>query len=116
MSDLSKYVSVAPARLSDGVAAGATSAILSAIEDIYGNTLAMSDFGTYGYWVANPGKSNQQQGVFTGISGSTISGVSWTTAKAPYTQTSGFKAALAAGTRIIISNTPAFYDTFANKE
>jgi hypothetical protein len=115
MADNRKYASVLPARLQDGVAVGATTANLSAIEDIYGNALTMSDFGAYGYITVDP-TGTREQCVFTGISSNQLTGISTVIAKSPYTQTSGFAFAHAAGVRVIVSNTPAFYDNFTNKE
>jgi len=116
MSDTNLYTAVKPTTASASSAIGATSTTVAAIQDRLGNTLTMTDFGTKGYGVISPGKDKEEQFTFTGISSTTISGISWVTMKAPYTETSGFAKAHAAGEKIILAtNGPEFYHTFVNK-
>lgn len=116
MADNALYVAVAPTRSSAPISSGATSMTVAAIKDRLGNTLTMADFGSKGYGVISPGKDKEESFVFTGISGSTVSGISWVTMKSPYTETSGFNEAHAAGETVILyTNSPAFYNSFLNK-
>lgn len=116
MADLNLYVAVKPTTASAAAAIGATSMTVAAVQDRLGNTLTMADFGTKGRGVISPGKDKEEQFTFTGISSTTISGISWVTMKSPYTETSGFAKAHAAGEKVILStNGPEFYDTFLNK-
>jgi len=116
MADLNLYVASKPTTTSASTAIGATSMTVAAVQDRLGNTLTMADFGTKGRGVISPGKTKEEQFTFTGISSTTISGIKWVTMKSPYTETSGFAKAHAAGERVILStNGPEFYDTFLNK-
>lgn len=116
MADTNLYVASKPTTASASTAIGATSMTVAAVQDRLGNTLTMADFGTKGRGVISPGKTKEEQFTFTGISSNTISGISWVTMKSPYTETSGFAKAHAAGERVILStNGPEFYDTFLNK-
>lgn len=116
--DNKQYIQIRPTTLSTGVSAGGTSMVVAAIQDLYKNTLTMSDFGDTGYFTMEPGgKTNSESGIFTGISSTTISGISWTLAKAPYTAASGFKNPHAAGVRVLLfTNTAAFFDNLVNKD
>lgn len=116
MADNRLYPAVSPTRLSASVAAAATSMTVAAVKDRLDNTLTMTDFGSKGFGVIEPGGSKEEHFVFTGISSTTISGISWVTMKSPYTETSGFNEAHAAGVRVILyTNSPAFYNDFTNK-
>lgn len=99
---------------------GATTVNLTSMTDIYGNILTMSNFGTTGYFTAEPDTTNEEGGTFTGITANangtyTLTGVKTILAKSPYTQTSGLIRAHAGGTKIVITDNVAFWNTFANK-
>lgn len=115
MSDLRKYPAVKTTRASTGKSVGATTLDVAAIQDRLGNTLTMTNFGSKGFGVVSPGRSNERQFVFTGISGSQITGISEVTMTDPYTETSGWSRAIVAGEEVVLmTNSPAFYNEFAN--
>lgn len=103
-----------------GSIVGATSITLTTFTDIYGNTLTMSDFGDLGYITFEPDTTNQEFATFTGVTANanttfTLTGVKTVLAKSPYTQTSGLTRSHSGGTKVVISDSPAFWDTFVNK-
>lgn len=103
-----------------GSIVGATSITLTTFTDIYGDTLTMSDFGDLGYITFEPDTTNQEFATFTGVTANanttfTLTGVKTALAKSPYTQTSGLTRSHSGGTKVVISDSPAFWDTFANK-
>lgn len=104
-----------------GVIIGATSITFTSFSDIYGNVLTMSDFSAKGYGTLEPDTSNEEAFTFTGVTPNangtyTATGVSSCLAKSPYTETSGLVRAHAGGTKAVISDTVAFWNTFANKQ
>lgn len=116
MTDTRKYCAVKTTRLSSALAVGATSIVVAEVKDREGNTLAMTDFGTKAWGVIDPGSTNEEMFSFTGISSTTLSGVSTVLMKTPYTETSGLTKAHAAGVKIVIqTNAPAFYNESANR-
>ena len=103
-----------------GVIVGATSIALTTLTDIYGNTLTMADFGTKGYGTLEPDTTNEEAFTFTGVVANangtyTLTGVKTALAKSPYTETSGLVRAHAGGTKVVITDNVAFWNTFANK-
>lgn len=109
------YVASKNTRLSASAAAGATSFTVSSLKDREDSTLTMASFGTKGYGVIDPGGSLEEHFTFTGISSTTLTGVSHVSMVTPYTETSGLSRAHSAGVRVVLAtNSPAFYDTFAN--
>lgn len=118
MADNRLYVAVKPARLSAAIGTTDTSMTVSAVTDRYGNTLTAADFGAIGYCVIAPNKDNEEQITFTGITGTTISGITrGVEMKAPYGNSASLASAHSAGEVVILyTNSPAFYDSFANKE
>lgn len=103
-----------------GVIVGATSVVLTAFTDIYGNALALADFGTKGYGSLEPDTTNEESFTFTTVTVNangtvTLGGVSTALAKSPYTETSGLVRAHSGGTKVVISDTTAFWNTFTNK-
>lgn len=104
----------------NGVLVGATSAVLSTLTDIYGNVLTMTDFGTKGYITFEPDTTNEESATFTGITPNangtyTLTGLKTSLAKDPYTETSGLIRQHAGGTKLVITDTAAFWATFNNK-
>lgn len=102
-----------------GVIVGATSVVLTSFTDIYGNALSMADFGDTGYGTLEPDTTNEEAFTFTSVTTNangtvTLGGVSTTLAKSPYTATSGLVRAHAGGTKMVITDTAAFWNTFAN--
>jgi len=114
------YVESVDAQLFTGAAAGDVTLTISDLEDIYGNNIAMTDFGTKGYGRINPNGTSESI-TFTGLTRNaddtvTLTGVSSALAKFPYTETSGLVRSHSIGAIFRITNTAAFYNDFANKE
>lgn len=105
-----------------GVTIGATTMVLSSFADPDGNLLTMTSFGTKGFMTLDPNNSSQEEPIsFTGVTQNangtaTLTGISNMGFTSPYTETSGFLKSHAGGTKVIITNTAGFYDSFANKE
>lgn len=94
---------------------------LTSLQDIYGNTLTMSDFGDKGYCTAEPQTNNEDAFIFTGITANTngtftLTGVTSILAKSPYTEQAGMTRQHAGGTAVIITDNVAFWNSFANKD
>lgn len=121
MADLNKYVQTNTLYLAgSGSIIGATSVVLTSLTDIYGNVLTMADFGTTGYITLEPDTTNEEGATFTGITANanltyTLTGIKTILAKAPYTQTSGLVRQHSGGTKVVITDNVAFWDSFANK-
>lgn len=117
-----KYVETPDFFLYSPAVSSDTTITLNDLEDIYGNTLTMSDFGTLGYGRIDPdGASVSESFTFTGISANsdgtyTLTGVKSVLAKYPYTQTSGLVRSHSINAIVRFTNTAAFYDSFANKD
>jgi len=116
-----RYAQLQPFTLAgSGSNLGDTSFTLSSFNDIDGNALAMTAFGSKGYGTLEPGSAAQEEQIsFTGITtnsdGSvTLTGVSNVDFLYPYTETSGLAKIHAGGVRFVISNTSGFYGSFAN--
>lgn len=121
MATPNKYVQTNTFYLAgSGVIIGATSIALTSLTDIYGNVLTMTDFGTTGYITLEPDTTNEESATFTGVTANangtyTLTGVSTTLAKSPYTQTSGLVRQHSGGTKVVVTDNVAFWNTFANK-
>lgn len=99
---------------------GATTIVLTSFADIYGNVLTMTDFGGKGYGTMEPDTNNEESFTFTGVTANangtySLTGVSTALAKSPYTETSGTIRQHSGGTKVVVSDTTAFWNTFANK-
>lgn len=115
MADLRKYTAVKKTRASIGKSVGATTLDVAAIQDRLGNTLTMTNFGSKGFGVVSPRKSNERQFVFTGITGSQVTGISEVTMDGSNTESSGWSRAIIAGEEVVLmTNSPAFYNEFPN--
>ena len=116
-----KYVQIPTAYLSgSGVVLGATSITINAFTDIYGNNLTMTDFGDSGYATLEPDTTNEESFTFTSITTNTngtvtLGGIKTSLAKDPYTETSGLIRSHVGGSKVVVSDTAAFWATFANK-
>lgn len=102
-----------------GVIIGATSVVLTTFSDIYANVLTMTDFGVVGYITLEPDTTNEEAAQFTGVTANangtyTLTGVSTLLAKSPYTATSGLVRAHSGGTKVVITDNVAFWNTFGN--
>lgn len=103
-----------------GVTIGATTVSVTTFTDIYGNVLTMSSFGAKGYATLEPDTSNEEAFTFTSITPNangtyTLGGVSSALAQTPYTEASGLVRSHAGGTKLVITDSAAFWNTFANK-
>lgn len=103
-----------------GVIVGATSIVVTTFTDIYGNALALSDFGTKGYITLEPDTTNEEGATFTSVTlnangTTTLGGISTILAKSPYTETSGLIRAHSGGTKVVITDNVAFWNGFSNK-
>jgi hypothetical protein len=102
--------------------AGDTTITLNDLEDIYGNTLTMADFGNIGYGRIDPdGDEVSESFTFSGVTANsdgtfTLTGIKTVLAKYPYTQTSGLARSHSINAIVRFTNTASFYDNFANKE
>lgn len=102
-----------------GVLVGATTIGLTSLTDIYGNVLTMTDFGSLGYITLEPDTTNEEAAIFTGITANangtySLTGVSTVLAKSPYTATSGLVRQHSGGTKVVITDSAAFWATFGN--
>lgn len=102
-----------------GAVAADTSVILTSFSDIYGNVLTMSDFGAIGYITLEPDTTNEEAAQFTGITANTngtytLTGVSTLLAVTPYTATSGLVRSHVGGTKVVVTDNVAFWNTFGN--
>lgn len=121
MATPTKYVQTNTLYLAgSGVIVGATSIVLTTFTDIYGNVLTMTDFGSKGYGTLEPDTTNEEGFTFTGVTANangtyTLTGVATVLAKSPYTETSGLVRSHFGGTKVVITDNVAFWNTFANK-
>lgn len=104
-----------------GASLGDTSVTLTDFNGIDGTALTMADFGTIGYLTMEPGSSTQEEQVsFSGLTTNsngtvTLTGIKTVLFISPYTETSGLAKSHAGATRVVISNTSAFYNNFTNR-
>lgn len=103
-----------------GVIVGATSVTLTSLTDIYGNVLTMSNFGAIGYITLEPDTTNAEAATFTGVTANangtyTLTGIKTLIAVSPYTATSGLVRQHSGGTKVVVTDNVAFWDTFVNK-
>lgn len=100
---------------------GATSVVLTALTDIYGNAITtMAPFGTKGYITLEPDTTNEEGATFTGLTVNangtvSLTGVSTILAQSPYTEASGLVRTHSGGSKVVITDNVAFWNTFANK-
>lgn len=100
---------------------GATTVTLTSFSDIYGNVLTMTDFGDKGYGTCESDTTNEEAFTFTGVTANangtyTLTGVKTALAKSPYTETSALIRQHAGGSKVVITDNVAFWNTFANKQ
>lgn len=123
MADNYKYVQAQKFRLAgSGITSSATSLILQTFKTPNGTNLAMTDFGTLGHLVLEPGTSREETVSFTGVTQNadgtaTLSGLTRGLGfVSPYTNVLANQLSHGGGTIAVVSNPPAFYDKFTNKE
>jgi hypothetical protein len=121
MANTKKYVQIPTAYLSgSGVIVAAVNIVVNSFVDIYGNVLTMADFGDTGYGTIEPDTNNEESFTFISIIANangttTLGGIASTLAKSPYTASSGLIRQHSGGTKVVVSDTAAFWNTFANK-
>lgn len=99
---------------------GATTVVLTALTDIYGNAItSMTSFGATGYITLEPDTSNEEGAIFTGVTANangtvSLTGVSTILAQSPYTATSGLVRQHSGGTKVVVTDNVAFWANFAN--
>ncbi len=103
-----------------GSVIGATSIVLTGLTDIYGNVLTLADFGAKGYGTLEPDTNNEEAFTFTSVTSNTngtvtLGGVSTALARSPYTETSALIRTHSGGTKVVITDNVAFWNTFPNK-
>lgn len=123
MADNFKYVQGHDYDLSgSGIVANATSVTVQDFTTPDGTQLTMTDFGTIGYVVFEPGTIREENASFTGVTQNgdgtaTLTGLTKGLGfVAPYTQVVALMRAHAGGTTMRVSNTAQFYNTFMNKD
>jgi microcystin-dependent protein len=99
---------------------GATTVVLTSLTDIYGNAItSMTPFGAKGYITLEPDTTNEEGATFTGITVNangtvSLTGISTILAQSPYTESSGLVRQHSGGTKVVITDNVAFWNTFAN--
>jgi hypothetical protein len=102
-----------------GSAIGDQTLVLSSMLSIDGVQITMTDIGTKGFFTLEPGNGVQEEsGTFTGITQNvngtaTLTGVKHAMFEDPYTETAGLNKSHAGGSSLVLSNTSAFYQSFA---
>ncbi len=118
------FVGTLPTTLSgSGITSSATSIGVTSMKiSQTGQALTMANFGSIGYVTLEPGVSSRQEvASFTGITQNSngtaiLTGVTrGLSPVSPYTASSTMRFSHGGGTKLIVSNSPPFYDTFANK-
>lgn len=104
-----------------GTIIGATNVTLTSLTDIYGNVLTMAAFGSKGFITLESDSVNEEGATFTSITANangtyTLGGVSTVLAKNPYTESVGLIRNHSGGTKVVITDNVAFWNTFANKQ
>ena len=114
MADQFLPVAVAPKRLSQSITSSATTLTLSDINGRDDTALTMADFGAViGYAVIEPGATNMEIVSFTGISSTSLTGLTrGLSFKTPYTTVSALQKAHPAGSKVVFSNPPQHYAKF----
>jgi len=101
-----------------GARVGDTTVILKSFKRIDGSDITSMDiFGDVAYATIEPGKTREEQIVFTGITTNTdgtvsLTGVSSVLMESPYTETPGLTKQHAGGVSFVITNTAGFYKDF----
>lgn len=114
---MSKQVQAQKFTLSgSGISASATSISLVTLATPDGVAITMTDFGSdVGYATLEPATQREESISFTGITGTTLTGVSrGLRFVSPFDVVAGNKKAHAGGTVMVFSNTSAFYSRFVD--
>ena len=116
-SDNRLYNQTSKHALSVGISLLDTSITLASFNFPDGTAVTASDLGAINYGTLEPGTSRAESITFVSVTGTTLTtvvrGIDF---GSPYTQDTSLRKAHSAGAILVLSNTPAFYDSFANKE
>lgn len=118
-----KYVQALTQYLAGGgVLIGSTNAVLASFTDIYGNAItSITPFGVKGYITFEPDTTNEEAAIFTSVTVNangtvTLGGIATALAQSPYTETAGTQRSHSGGTKVVITDNVAFWNTFGNKQ
>ena len=104
-----------------GAVLGAVTIVLQSMKDIDGVNLLITNFGSKGWCTLEPDNGTQEEQIsFTGITQNangtaTLTGVKSVAFKSPYTETAGLLKTHPGGSKCVVSNTAAFYDSLTSK-
>lgn len=104
-----------------GCLIGSTNIVLTSLTDIYGNAItSITPFGDKGYLTCEPDTTNEEAITFTSVTVNangtvTLGGVKTVLAQSPYTETAGTVRSHSGGTKVVITDNVAFWNTFGNK-
>lgn len=117
-----KYVQTLTQYLAgNGVIIGATSVTFQSLTDIYGVAITnISQFGDKAYITFEPDTTNEEAATATSVTVNangtvTLGGLSTVLGQSPYTETPGLVRAHSGGTKVVVTDNVAFWNTFANK-
>jgi len=105
-----------------GLGLSATSIALTEMKYPDGTNVTMSDFGSMGYAVLEPGTEREENISFTGITqnsdgSATLTGVTrGLKFKSPYDSDTNLRQSHAGGTTLVISNSAAFYNELLSRD
>jgi len=116
MADNRLYLQTQKFTLSASISLSDTTIALSSFNFPDGTAIVSGDLGSLNFATLEPGTSREEQFSFTGLSGTSLTGVTrGLRFDSPYTQDTSLRVAHAAGAILVISNTAAYYDQFINK-
>lgn len=101
---------------------GAATVVLTSLTDIYGNAItSMTPFGAKAYGTLEPDTNNEEGFTFTTLTVNangtvTLGNVKTILAQTPYTESVGLVRSHSGGTKVVITDNVAFWNTFANKQ
>lgn len=110
------YIQAQKFTLKTSISLSATSIELTTFNLPDGTAIVSGDLGNINHATIAPGTANEEVITFTGLSGTTLTGVTrGIRFDSPYTQDTGLRKAQSAGTVLVITNTAAWYNDFVNK-
>jgi hypothetical protein len=117
VADNLKFVAAGRKTLASSITTSSTTISLSDLNSRDGTALTMTDFGDIGFATLDPAGSTMELVSFTGISSASLTGVTRGLGfEAPYTNVAALQKAHAAGSKLVFSNSPQFYNEFGGKD
>ena len=117
MADNFLYVAAGEKTLASSLTSSATTIELADILSRAADALTMADFGTIGYATIEPNGSSMELISFTGISGTSLTGVTRGLGfESPYTTVAALQLPHSAGVTVVFSNSPQLYNKLAGKD